>query len=229
MADSGAILIARMGSNRLPGKALRASLGWPLIEIVARRLLLGGLTRERLVVATTDRPSEEELVHWCHSFGLECYRGHPTNVAARCLACAEWCGWAAFARVNGDSPFAPGGLIHTALSEVESGTVSFVTNLAPRSFPYGVSVEAIDTVVYEESLVAMRPEEAEHVTMHLYRALPKHNKNLVCPAGDLSSVRLTVDTAADEVRVKTLLGLAGKTALEADPVALAKLEGEISL
>jgi len=229
MAESGAIIVARMGSKRLPGKALRASLGWPLIEIVARRLLLGGLSRERLVVATTDRPSDEELAHWCESFGLECYRGDPNNVAARCLGSAEWLGWRAFARVNGDSPFAPGGLIHAALSEVESGTVSFVTNLAPRSFPYGVAVEVIDTVMYGESLAAMRPEEAEHVTLHLYRALPMHYKNLVCPAGDLSSVRLTVDTAADEQRINALLRLAGKTAVEADPVALAKLQGEVSL
>jgi spore coat polysaccharide biosynthesis protein SpsF len=227
MTESGAIIVARMGSKRLPGKALRATLGRPLIEIVARRLLLGGVTRERLIVATTDQPSDRELVRWCESFGVDVYRGDATNVAARCLSCAEWRGWRAFARVNGDSPFAPGSLIDTALSEVERGSVSFVTNLAPRSFPYGVSVEVIDTVVYRDSLAAMRPEEAEHVTMHLYRALPQHHKNLLCPVGDLSSVRLTVDTAADEVRINALLNRAGKTALEADPIALAKLEGEL--
>jgi len=229
MTESGVIIVARMGSERLPGKALRASLGWPLIEVVARRLLLGGIARERLVVATTDHPSDAELAQWCESFGVESYRGDPANVAARCLACAEWRGWSAFARANGDSPFVPGRLIHNALAELESDTFSFVTNLAPRSFPYGVSVEAIDTVVYRDSLAAMRPEEAEHVTMHLYRALPEHHKNLVCSAGDLSAVRLTIDTLADEARIDALLARAQETALEADPITLAKLEGESSL
>jgi spore coat polysaccharide biosynthesis protein SpsF (cytidylyltransferase family) len=75
----------------------------------------------------------------------------------------------------------------------------------------------------------MRPDEAEHVTLHLYRALPERHQNLVCEAGDLSSVRLTIDTAADEVRINALLARAGTSALEADPTALAKLEGESSL
>lgn len=228
MTESGAIIVARMGSERLPGKALRASLGWPLIEVVTRRLLLGGLTIERVVVATTDQPRDRELVSWCESFGLDVYRGDADNVAARCLACAEWRGWRAFARVNGDSPFPPGRLIHAALAEVESHAASFVTNLAPRSFPYGVSVEVIDTAVYRDSLSGMRPEEAEHVTMHLYRTLPEHHKNLVCESGDLSSVRLTVDTAADEARINALLARVGTSVLEADPIALAKVEGEIS-
>jgi spore coat polysaccharide biosynthesis protein SpsF len=229
MSESGAIIVARMGSQRLPGKALRASLGWPLVEIVARRLLLAGFTHERVVVATTDQPQDRQLVDWCESFGLESYRGDQDNVAARCFACAEWRGWRAFARVNGDSPFVPGRLIHAALAEVEKRGSSFVTNLAPRSFPYGVSVEVVDTAMYHDSLSAMRPDEAEHVTLHLYRALPERHQNLVCEAGDLSSVRLTIDTAADEVRINALLARAGTSALEADPTALAKLEGESSL
>lgn len=229
MTESGAIIVARMGSKRLPGKALRTALGWPMIEIVARRLFLAGFTRERVVVATTDQLRDRELVDWCRSFGLEAFRGDEDDVAARCLACAEWRGWRAFARVNGDSPFVPGRLIHAALAEVEKRGSSFVTNLAPRSFPYGVSVEVIDTAMYRDSLSAMRPDEAEHVTLHLYRALPERHKNLVCEAGDLSSIRLTVDTAADEVRINTLLAGAGTSVLEADPTFLAKLEGESSL
>jgi spore coat polysaccharide biosynthesis protein SpsF len=229
MTESGAIIVARMGSKRLPGKALRGALGWPLIEIVCRRLLLAGFTRERLVVATTDRADDGEIVNWCKSFGVKAYQGDESNVAARCLACARWRGWRAFARVNGDSPFTPGELIHAALAEVEQRGSSFVTNLAPRSFPYGVSVEAIDTAMYHESLSAMRPDEAEHVTLHLYRALPESYKNLVCKARDLSTVRLTVDTTADEVRINTLLARAGTSVLEADPIALAKFEGENSL
>jgi spore coat polysaccharide biosynthesis protein SpsF len=226
MSESGAIIVARMGSKRLPGKALRATLGWPLIEIVCRRLLLSGFTPERLVVATTDRPEDRELVDWCTSFGVEAYLGDESNVAARCLACAQWRGWRAFARVNGDSPFAPGELINAALAEVTLRGTSFVTNLAPRSFPYGVSVEAIDTAMYHESLSAMRPDEAEHVTLHLYRAMPESHKNLLCEAGDLSAVRLTVDNAADEVRIKRLLARAGTSVLEANPIALANSEGE---
>jgi spore coat polysaccharide biosynthesis protein SpsF len=229
MSESGAIIVARMGSQRLPGKALRASLGWPLIEIVARRLLLAGFTRERVVVATTDQPQDRQLADWCESFGLESYRGDECDVAARCLGCAESRGWRAFARINGDSPFVPGRLIHAALAEVEKGRRSFVTNLAPRSFPYGVSVEVVDTAMYHDSLDAMRPDEAEHVTLHLYRALPERHQNLVCEAGDLSSVRLTVDTAADEARINALLARAKTSVLEADPIALAKLEGESSL
>ena len=55
-----AVLQARMSSRRLPGKVLRPVLGRPMILVQAERLQRAK-SIDRLIIATSDQPSDDEL------------------------------------------------------------------------------------------------------------------------------------------------------------------------
>lgn len=205
----GAIVLARMDSFRYPGKPFVPILSVPMIEWVTRRLLVAGLSRQRVALATTNRSIDDPLADWAHQQGLPVFRGATEDVASRTYSCATTLGWSAFARVNGDSPLVQGDLVLSALNSLEAGQADFVTNLVPRTFPYGVAVEAITAQLYAQTLGDASLAEREHVTAHLYRRLPTRTLTLNCPHGDLSKHSLTVDMPEDRERMEQLVAATG--------------------
>ena len=69
-----AIVQARMGSTRLPGKVLRPVAGKPLLWHIVHRLR-GSLLLEDIAVATTVNPADEAIVEWCNAEGITVVRG----------------------------------------------------------------------------------------------------------------------------------------------------------
>lgn len=195
----GAIIVARLDSRRLPGKALAAVLGAPLLWYIVSRVQLVRAFAGRVVVATSDRPVDNLIADYCHAQGWPVFRGPADDVAGRVLACAQQHGWDWFARVNGDSPFTDPELLAEACEAAELGDFDLVTNLQPRSFPYGVSVELIRTQFYRQAYAQFRgPVDREHVTRYLYdRLADVRYINITHRGGDLSGERLTIDTPSE--------------------------------
>ena len=188
-----------MDSRRLPGKALAEVEGVPLLGYVVPRVRLVRAFAERVVVATSDRPVDDPLVEYCRDQGWPVFRGPADDVAGRVLTCAEHHGWDWFARVNGDSPFTDPELLAEACEVAELGDFDLITNLAPRSFPYGVSAELIRTESYRQAYAQFRgPDDREHVTRYLYDHLADlRYVNIARRGEDQSGERLTVDTPED--------------------------------
>ena len=196
---AGAIIVARMDSRRLAGKALADVEGRPVLWYVTVRARLVKAFNDRVVVATSDRPVDDPLAAYCESQGWPFCRGAPEDVAGRLLACAEYFGLDWFARINADSPLVDPALLGEACEVAELGDHDFVTNLQPRSFPYGVSVELIRTEFYRQVYAKFRgPEDCEHVTRYLYDHLVETRyANIARHGEDLSGERLTIDTPED--------------------------------
>lgn len=204
---AGAIIVARMDSRRLAGKVLAACEGAPLLWYVASRVGLVKSFEDRVVVATSDRSVDDPLEAYCHSLGLPVFRGATDDVAGRILACAQCHGFDWFARINADSPLTDPELLGEACEVAELDDHDFVTNLQPRSFPYGVSVELIRTEYFEQAYAKFRgPEDREHVTRYLYDHLPEiRYANIVRRGDDLSGERLTIDTPEDLEAFRTFV------------------------
>ncbi len=199
MSALGAIILCRMDSSRLPGKALRTTSGVCLLDLVIERCRSLHELRDHLVVATTARDVDRPLLEHARERGVRVFRGSTTDVAGRALACARQFGLEGFLRINADSPFLHGPLLREGISVWRRQNLDLVTNLVPRSYPYGVSLELIRTEAFERAYAAMSlPEHHEHVTKYLYETLPRwRHRNLTNALGDQSHERLTVDTAAD--------------------------------
>lgn len=185
-----------MSSRRLPGKALVSVAGRPLLWYVLARLEPLGMP---VVVATSDDEGDDAIADHCRDAEVPCHRGSLTDVAGRLLSAARSHGFDAFARVNGDSPFVDPGLLRIAFDALESEDLDFVTNLVPRTYPYGVAVEVIRTSCYADIMAATAaPADREHAMQAVYRGLAGlRHRRLVRAAGDRSAVSLTIDTPAD--------------------------------
>lgn len=197
-----ALIQARMSSRRLPGKVLRPLAGRPLIFRIVDRLCLARAIDGFSVVTSLD-PSDDILAEACRSEGVSVERGSLDNVARRLWEAADRRGLDALVRLNGDSPFLDPQLIDGAVRAYREGEWDVVTNVFPRSFPRGQSVEVVRATSLELAIARMKePEEAEHVTRYFYTHAEEFRiRNLVSPepSGDVS---LCVDTPEDWSRAE---------------------------
>ena len=196
--NAAIIVFARLDSSRLPGKALKPIAGKPLLDRVIDRCRA---TPEfpPVIIATSDRAIDDPIADHVSRRGESLFRGAADDVAGRALACAEARGLDRFARISGDSPFIDPGLIARCLARSRDGGAELVTNVFPRSFPIGVSVEVITRAAMRRIVAETDdPEDREHVTRYAYRQAHSFRlENVSAPDDRYAGVGLSVDTRAD--------------------------------
>ncbi len=201
----GGIVQARMSSRRLPGKMLREVAGKPLLGYLLERLAQIKAW-DGFVLCTSTEPSDDPIVDYCQQHGVACYRGDLENVANRFLGVLNQYGFEAFVRINGDSPLLDQAIIEQGIGLFQSGDFDLVTNVMPRSFPPGQSVEVVNAETYRRAYTQMSTaEEFEHVTKHFYLHPESYRiQNFSAPM-DCSGVHLAVDTQDDLDRFAAML------------------------
>jgi spore coat polysaccharide biosynthesis protein SpsF (cytidylyltransferase family) len=146
-----AIIQARMSSRRLPGKVLRVIGEKPLLGY-----LLDSLGKvccvDEVIIATSEGLDDAPIARFAHERGVVCFRGELNNVARRLYRAAIAGDFTYFFRVNGDSPLLDYRLINRACKKLDKSAPDLVTNVHPRTFPKGQSVELIRTASLAEVL-----------------------------------------------------------------------------
>src|SRR6202000_3094433 len=105
-----AVIQARMGSTRLPGKVLRPIAGQPLLWHIVHRLKACRLL-EDIAVATSVNPADEAIVEWGNQYGVIVVRGPEDDVLARNARAAENLDADIILRVSSDAPFIDAGFV----------------------------------------------------------------------------------------------------------------------
>ena len=105
-----AVIQARMGSTRLPGKVLKPVAGEPLLWHIVHRLKACRLIEE-IAVATTTNPADEAIVEWCNAQNVTVVRGPEDDVLARYARAAEKLDADIIVRVSSDTPFLDAGFV----------------------------------------------------------------------------------------------------------------------
>jgi spore coat polysaccharide biosynthesis protein SpsF len=103
MSRTVAIIQARMGSRRFPGKMLRELGPSPILEWVVRRAS-SARTLDRIIVATSDRPEDDPIAKIAESLGVFAFRGSETDVLGRFRIAAEAHDAKTIVRICGDNP-----------------------------------------------------------------------------------------------------------------------------
>jgi len=204
---SGIILQARMGSSRLPGKALATIGGRTILDHCLRRLLFAGVAP--VVLATTDRAEDDALESVARGVGALVFRGETDDVLARFVAAAGAFGFDIVVRATGDNPGtdiqAPGRLI----AALRNGAADYVYE---DGLPYGAAVEAVTrTALLRASNEATQLSDLEHVTTYVRRHTRRFRVLQIQAPAPLRrpDVRLTVDTADDLEHVRALFERTG--------------------
>ncbi len=201
----GLIIQGRMTSERLPGKVLRPIHGKPLLGY-----MVDGLSRcrwiESLVVATSNDPTDDAVAEFCAEKGVTCFRGSLHDVAGRFAGVLSKVEWGGFVRVSGDSPLIDHRLVDRLVSQAKTCRYDIVTNVHPRSFPVGQSIEVVRTDSFLQAYRCMHSShEREHVTKYFYLNEDKYEIVNVQREFDCSDIRMAVDTPDDLSNFETVL------------------------
>lgn len=160
------------------------------------------------VVLTTDRPIDDPLVEIAQKNGVKYFRGETLNVVKRTFDCINYYNIDIFARLNGDSPFLSKKLLEKGIRLLEnSASYDFITNLFPRHFPYGLSVEVMKASLFKKFYLEIdTPEYQEHITSWFYNNSDKFRLyKMVDPEIQDHDIRLVVDTPEDMANLNHLV------------------------
>ena len=193
-----AIVQARMGSTRLPGKVMLPLLGQPALTLVLRRLGRAS-TLDEVVVATTALPEDDPIVELSERTGHRVVRGSESDLLDRYLAAARVTDADVVVRATSDCPLIDPGVVDLVVEAFRESAVDYASNmLVPWTFPVGLAVEVVRRAALERAGREDRdPAWREHATPYLYRH-PELFRLLRVPAeGDHSERRWTLDTPED--------------------------------
>lgn len=197
-----AIIQARMSSRRFPGKVLAPFLGKPVLAHVAERLRLFS-DMLPVVVATSSEETDDPLACYAESLGLGVVRGPLQDVVGRFLQTVERHPCEAFFRVCADSPLLEPFLFTQASEVYASGDYDLVTNVFPRTFPPGMSVELLRTEAFLSFAHRnLAPQDREHATRYIYDHQDLFRiHNMACAQPADPDLKLAVDELPDLERL----------------------------
>lgn len=201
-----AVIQARLGSTRLPGKILLDLGGRTAIECVIERVKRAENVDE-VVVATSISKQDDALVDFCKKLKIKVIRGSENNVLARFQTVALETKADALIRITADCPLIDPEIIDEAIALFEQTSVDYVSNVSPATFPDGLDVEVFSVeALNRASEMGDIDAQREHVTSHIRHAAGFSRLNIE-HSEDLSHVRWTLDNEDDLKALRGILGL----------------------
>jgi spore coat polysaccharide biosynthesis protein SpsF len=194
-----AIIQARMGSSRLPGKVLAEIQGLAMIARVVERARMSKLL-DSVVIATTVDEADDAVAELCEARGYPCVRGRAADVLNRYVQAAEMYHADIVVRLTGDCPLIDPGVIDATIQAFldSNPPAVYASNRIIRTFPIGLDVEVMDfDALQMANREAKEPYHREHVTPYFYEDPQRFPIVSVTADGDYGSYRWTVDTKED--------------------------------
>ena len=202
-----AIIEARMNSSRLYGKVLMKVKNKPLLLHLVNRIRKVKKI-DKIIVATTTNPKDEDIVKFCKKNNLLFYRGSENNVMERVMHSAKNFKVGVIVGITGDCPIIDYKLISLCLNIYLNNQADYVSNANLRSYPDGMDVQVYSSQALRKSYrMTKNKEDREHVTLHI-RKNPKIFKiiNIVSPQNILfPKLALTLDYYEDFKLVKKII------------------------
>ena len=191
------VIQARMSSKRLPGKVLKFLDKRPILGHVADRCSLS-VGKEKILIATSNAADDIPIVEFAKSQGFAYHCGPLEDVYSRLVGAISTNNVDHFVRVCADSPFLDSTLIDAALRYSHAFDVDLVTNVFPRTYPKGQSVEVIRKSAFlDPDYKTLNGFCEEHVTQGFYQHCDKYDiLNFTRPEiHEKDSLSWAVDTA----------------------------------
>lgn len=199
-----AIVQARMGSTRLPGKVMHDLCGDTMLARCIQRLR-AARSLAHVVIATTTGSEDDVIVAEAHRLGAQVHRGSAHDVLDRYVGAARASDAEAIVRVTSDCPLIDAGVVDQVVDKL-TGAIDYASNTHDiQTFPRGLDCEAFhrDTL---ERLGRMATSKAarEHVTVFVREQPQLFRTDQLIADTDDSDLRWTVDTDADIALVRML-------------------------
>jgi spore coat polysaccharide biosynthesis protein SpsF len=198
-----AIVQARMGSSRLPGKILKPVLGRPLLTYEIERLKRCTILRE-IVLATSDLPEDDPVAALGAELGIHVFRGSESDVLDRYAQAARACDARYVMRVTGDCPLIEPAICDRTVTRFFEARADYIAT--PPQVAEGLDCEVFTRAALEAAWnEARRPSEREHVTLFIRNHPDRFRCFETLHDSDDSGYRVTVDEPEDLAVVKAIL------------------------
>lgn len=201
-----AIIQARQGSSRLPGKVLADLHGKPLLQrVIERAQAIRNV--DCILVATTVLPEDDPVVACAIGCGVRVHRGAVDDVLDRFAGAARFVDASTIVRLTADNPLNDPNIAGLVLKRYldQAHEMDYVSNTIEPTWPDGLDVEvfsreALERTWHEASLQS----EREHVTPYIYKHPERFRIDQVKHSEDLSALRWTVDYPEDLTFVRSI-------------------------
>jgi len=199
-----AIVQARMGSTRLPGKVLKDLAGETMLGRVVERLR-GAKSIDEVLVATTDRPSDDAIVADCRRSSVAIFRGDQDDVLDRYFRAAKSTDAEIVVRITSDCPLIDPEITDKTIRAFMDKLPDYASNTIVRTYPRGLDTEVVSMAALKRAWQdARRPYEREHVTPYIVEHPEEFVLLPVVGDQDYSAHRWTVDMLEDLEFVRTI-------------------------
>jgi spore coat polysaccharide biosynthesis protein SpsF len=204
-----ALVAARMGSTRLPGKALVDLAGKLALERVIERLQRVP-SLDGICVATTMLKEDDAICATATSAGASFYRGASDDLLSRLLSAATDYGIDTIVYITADCPLVDPLIIDRVIAQFQATSCDYASNrLYGYSFPIGMDVEVFSTEALARANTSTTdPRDREHVTTVFYdfpQATCFATTSVIAPQRlRRPEIRLTLDTEEDLAFIRAI-------------------------
>lgn len=207
-----AVIQARMGSTRLPGKVMLPLAGEHVINHVISRVATASNVDET-VVATSTGKQDDIIERYASRGGATVFRGSESDVLARMFSAAHEADADIVVRITADCPLVAPEVIDATVKRLQQKGIEYVSTDIELTFPRGIGAESFTFESFEivEEMTG-EPYEREHVTT-AYLEQPERFSTENIASDDVynadryrdrTDLRLTLDEADDYELIRRL-------------------------
>lgn len=199
-----AIIQARIGSTRLPGKVMLKIYKKTILEHVINRVKKSRLI-DLIVVATTLSVKDMKIVKLCSSKNILVYCGESDDVLDRFYQVAKIIKPKNIIRITSDCPLIDSKIIDNVISAHLKSKADYTANTFLERFPDGEDVEVFKYSALQKAWEKAKLEsEREHVTPFLRKHPEIFKHKSVVSKDDYHNKRWTLDEKKDFVFIKNI-------------------------
>jgi spore coat polysaccharide biosynthesis protein SpsF len=199
-----AIVQARMGSTRLPGKVLKDLEGETVLTRVVQRVRRARLIDE-VLIATTNEPADNAIVEECERCFVPVFRGDESDVLDRYYRAALACRAAVIVRITSDCPLIDPDITDKTIAAFLDARPDYASNALVRTYPRGLDTEVMTLEALERAWRdAGEPYQRAHVTPYIYQHPDAFTVLPVTGDADYSGHRWTLDTPEDLAFIRAI-------------------------
>jgi spore coat polysaccharide biosynthesis protein SpsF len=200
-----AVIQARTGSTRLPGKVLEDLGGRPVLEWVVRAAQAATQV-DTVIVATSTMAGDDGVADLAESLGVPVVRGSEDDVLSRFVAALDAHPADAVVRLTADCPLLDPTLIDAVAGAwAASPSHDYVSTVLVRCLPRGMDVELVSARALREVDGIAVGHDRVHVTSRVYAQPSEYRLLGLCVTPPANDLRVTLDTKEDLALLRALV------------------------
>ena len=202
-----AMIQARMGSTRLPGKVMKNIVGSPILEHLINRVKSSEMI-DNIIIVSSDSPENESISDFCNENNVKFFAGNEDDVLDRFYQAGLSYNLNdddIIVRITGDCPLIDPLIIDNIITQHINENNDYTSNVIIRSFPDGLDCEVFNFSILKDIWSKSNlKSEREHVTLYVRNNSDSYKIGDYVSDKDLADLRWTLDEKEDFIFIETI-------------------------